>query len=122
MINKHLHKWGYEVWIINTKKYCGKLLILRHGWKSSLHFHKKKDETFYIDNGTVYMETTNKAGNLVGKVMKIGESVRIRPNSPHRFRSISKLAKVIEFSTHHLESDSYRIEESCKLGRHEQFA
>ena len=43
--------WGYELWITNTSKYCGKLLFFREDKKCSFHYHKLKDETFYLQSG-----------------------------------------------------------------------
>ena len=47
-------KWGKEIWIVN-REYCGKKLVLNKGFRCSMHFHKNKDETFYILTGKVLM-------------------------------------------------------------------
>ena len=44
---KHVPKgWGYEKWITNNEKYCGKLLYFNKGKKCSWHYHEIKEETF----------------------------------------------------------------------------
>ena len=43
--------WGYEHWIANKPLYCGKLLFFIKNRGCSWHYHKKKDETFYIESG-----------------------------------------------------------------------
>ena len=43
--------WGYELWIANNDDYCGKLLHVVKDRHLSFHFHKKKSETFYVQNG-----------------------------------------------------------------------
>jgi len=43
--------WGYEHWIVNKKEYCGKILFFKKGKRCSWHYHKLKDETFYIQSG-----------------------------------------------------------------------
>jgi quercetin dioxygenase-like cupin family protein len=96
--------WGYEEEIVNTSEYCGKFLYLDKGKRSSLHFHKIKDETFYILSGKVLMEVE---GNE--KVMIEGDSIRIMPGQKHRFSGLND-SVIIEFSTHHEEDDSYRDE------------
>ena len=45
--------WGYEKWIHNSKLYCGKLLFFVKGRKCSWHFHKLKDEVFYVQSGKI---------------------------------------------------------------------
>lgn len=43
--------WGREVWIANGDLYCGKILEIRKGKRSSLHYHKLKTESFYLRSG-----------------------------------------------------------------------
>ncbi len=97
-------QWGKEIWMANTEKYCGKKLILERGKRVSLHKHKNKDETFYIDEGRVLMELGDET-----KVMTKGDVVRIFPETLHRFTGLSD-STIIEISTHHEDEDSYREE------------
>ena len=49
---KHVDKgWGWERWIVNSEKYCGKLLFFNKNKKCSWHYHKIKDEVFYVQSG-----------------------------------------------------------------------
>jgi len=96
--------WGHEIWMANTDSYCGKELILKKGKRCSLHEHKDKDETFYIQKGRILMEVGKEI-----KVMVKGDSVRISPGTKHRFSGLDD-AIIIEISTHHEDSDSYRVE------------
>ena len=53
---KHVPKgWGYEKWIVNTDEYCGKLLFFNKGKRCSWHYHKIKDETFYLQSGSILL-------------------------------------------------------------------
>ena len=45
--------WGYEKWIANSPSYCGKLLFIAKGKKCSWHYHKLKDEVFYVHSGAI---------------------------------------------------------------------
>ncbi len=40
--------WGSEEWIVNNSTYCGKILNIKKGYRSSIHYHKNKHETFYL--------------------------------------------------------------------------
>lgn len=100
--------WGEEHWIVN-KEYCGKKLILKKGYRCSMHYHKKKDETFYVIKGKVLMELGTKKW-----VMNIGDSLHIPPGAKHRFTGLED-SEIIEFSTHHEDEDSYRVTESEKI-------
>src|SRR3989344_6588214 len=109
MIKKVKKVWGSEEWIVNNEKYCGKILNLNKGYRSSLHFHKKKHETFYILDGKIILELEN-----ISKLMKAGEVHNISPGEKHRFTPLEN-SKLIEFSTHHEDSDTYRETESGKI-------
>ena len=43
--------WGFEKIITNNKKYCGKILYFHKGKKCSFHYHRIKEEHFYIQSG-----------------------------------------------------------------------
>ena len=101
--------WGSEEWIVNNDKYCGKLLRLKKGYRCSLHKHKNKDETFYISKGKVLLEH-----GKVKLVLEPGDSVRILPETFHRFTGLED-SDIFEFSTHHEDDDSYRKELSGKV-------
>lgn len=108
---RELHKkvWGSEDWIINTPKYCGKLLSLKRGYQCSVHYHKIKEETFYVNKGIVLMQIN---GEMC--LMKPGQSLEIIPGDLHRFIGITD-AEIMEFSTYHIEEDSYRLEQSGEV-------
>jgi quercetin dioxygenase-like cupin family protein len=101
-------EWGEEHWIVN-RDYCGKKLILKQGWRCSLHFHKVKDEVFYLIRGKVLLEV---GGREV--LMVPGDHHHIPTGTVHRFSGLED-SEIIEFSTHHEDSDSHRIEPSGRF-------
>ncbi len=128
----HGKGWGREEWIVNNGLYCGKKLILNKDKKCSIHYHIRKYETFYIEEGKVQMyiypngevnwletELDEKNKNLqdlvrqLGQrkcfIMKKGDVLHIPRGLPHQFYGLED-SKVFEFSTEHFEEDSYRIE------------
>lgn len=106
--------WGSEEWIANTDKYCRKILNLNEGFRCSVHYHKNKDETFYILDGKVLIELWDEQENIKKIIMKPKDVQRIIPGQKHRFTGLEN-SKIIEFSTHHEESDSYRETQSEKV-------
>ena len=100
--------WGEERWIVN-RDYCGKILVLNKGFRCSIHHHKIKDETFYINKGKVLLELNDDT-----RVMVPGDVQLIMPNEKHRFTGLED-SEIIEFSTHHREDDSYRDVESGEV-------
>lgn len=105
--------WGTESWLVNDPEYCFKLLKLEQHYQCSLHFHKIKTETFLVVSGSVELEWIDDAGKHE-RSMSGGDQQKIMPGTPHRFRSHTG-AKIFEVSTHHLDSDSYRLEDSRRF-------
>jgi mannose-6-phosphate isomerase-like protein (cupin superfamily) len=97
--------WGYEIWIENNKKYCGKLLHCikgRYSSKGEYHYHKIKDETFFVIKGTLLLDIEGKE-----RTMTPGEKQRIKPGTKHRFKALTKFCEFVEFSTQHKNEDNY---------------
>jgi mannose-6-phosphate isomerase-like protein (cupin superfamily) len=143
--------WGYEKWIVNKPEYCGKILFIAQDRKLSLHYHKLKDETFYIQDGDVdilyykmlyfygskrmhvefpYIPPDKVSTSLNWDILhhyrphiiKDGprpltiESLRLQRGDtfyvPRQMRHAliaNRDTTIIEFSTEHFDSDSYRI-------------
>lgn len=111
-IEIHPKAWGEEHWIVN-KEYCGKKLVLKSGHRCSMHWHKIKDEVFYVVSGLVLMEVNGEA-----KVLKPGSKQYIKPLDKHRFTGLLD-SEIMEFSTTHMEEDSYRDVPSGKVSEEE---
>ena len=114
MIKKVKKLWGSEEWLVNNIKYCAKYLNLVQGYQCSLHYHKIKDETFYVLEGIVELELQEE-GRPATVTLKKGEQYRLVPYTLHRFRAKTFRAKILEISTTHFDSDSYRTEIACKI-------
>lgn len=111
ILKPKIHKkgWGEEVWIINTDKYCGKLLKFNAGATFSDHYHIVKDETWYVLEGKLELRYYNLANaDRIIKILKPGAVVHISPCSPHQLVALEP-STIIEVSTTHDEADSYRI-------------
>lgn len=107
------HKWGYELRLVNEPEYCGKLLVLESKESSSLHYHKEKKETFIVLSGDVkltYYSSDDRGEYAVNIVLHIGSVITLLPLQKHQFRAINNTrARILEVSTHHEDSDTYRI-------------
>lgn len=119
-------KWGFEKWITNKPEYCGKLLYVVKNRSCSLHFHKLKDETFFIASNCISLEfilpdewtfSENDPLEDYSKlkyntcILDEGSVFHIPPFTIHRFKAVNGDAKIFEISTQHFDEDSYRIEE-----------
>lgn len=115
IVNEYIKRvdklWGTEYWIANCDLYCLKYLILLPGRCSSLHSHKEKDETFYIDHGIVNLQLCDET-----VMLHQGQSVRILPGQIHKFWNAGlEEAVIVEVSTHHDDKDVQRLENSKVL-------
>ena len=107
---KHVDKgWGYEKWIVNKIEYCGKLLFFNKDKRCSWHFHKIKDEVFYLQSGKLLVKYSDqddieKAEELV---LEAGENFHVYTGLRHQMIALED-SELFEFSTEHFDSDSYR--------------
>jgi mannose-6-phosphate isomerase-like protein (cupin superfamily) len=107
---KVLKGWGHEIWITNNEVFCGKLLTFNKDKSFSWHFHKLKHEVFFVQSGRVKLfygweDDLVKAQNVE---LSPGDSFEIQVGLRHKILALED-SLVFEFSTTHLESDSYRI-------------
>lgn len=101
--------WGEERLIANNDKYCGKLLVFKAGKQFSGHYHMEKTESFYVLSGTLefyYYDLTN--ADELCFTAKEGDIIDIPIGCPHKILAL-KDTVVVEVSTHHEDTDSFRI-------------
>jgi mannose-6-phosphate isomerase-like protein (cupin superfamily) len=101
--------WGYELWIVN-KDYCGKLLHFEQGKKCSWHYHRVKDEVFYLQSGRllVHFGTDDDLAAASTVVLTPGMSFAVPTGLRHQMEALED-SDLFEFSTHHDDADSIRI-------------
>lgn len=99
--------WGYELWIHNDEKYCGKLLHFNKGKKCSLHYHKLKHETFYVQSGKLLCTFIDN-GVKETVILCAGDIKEIHQGLVHQMEALED-TEMFEFSTQHFDEDSHRI-------------
>jgi len=108
---KHVPKgWGYEKWIVNTEEYCGKLLFFNGGKKCSWHYHKLKDETFYLQSGQMHLTYGESDDITEAKtiILRAGDKFHVHRGLRHQMSAIVD-CELFEFSTQHFDEDSIRV-------------
>jgi mannose-6-phosphate isomerase-like protein (cupin superfamily) len=101
--------WGHElIWATNDQ-YCGKLLKFNTGAKFSMHFHAKKDESWYVLDGSFIVKVidTNNA-NMHECKLEQGMTWRNLPLVPHQIECI-EAGTIIEVSTPDSVEDNFRV-------------
>ena len=102
--------WGFEKWIVNCDEYCGKLLYFVKGKRCSWHYHKIKDEVFYLQSGKIIVkygldDDIEKAEEII---LEKGDNFYIYPGLKHQMIALRD-SELFEFSTQHFDEDSYRV-------------
>ena len=103
--------WGRELIFATNDKYCGKIMFFdKKGAKFSMHFHKEKDESWYVLNGsfTLHIIDTNTA-EMETHILTKGETWRNEPLLPHQLIAMQDNSIIIEVSTPDSVEDNYRI-------------
>ena len=113
----HARPWGEEIVLTNTYKYMGKLLMYDAGKQGGLQYHKEKDETFHLVQGSGYMDYDRGDGTLNSLPMGSGDTIHIPNGAVHRFRALTDCVGY-EFSTYHLE-DRIRVEDQYPNDPHQ---
>ena len=103
--------WGYElIWATNDK-YCGKIMVFEKvGAKFSMHFHREKDETWFVNNGKFllkYIDT--KTSQLHEQELTAGMTWHNPPLQPHQLICLEANSSLTEVSTPDSVEDNYRI-------------
>jgi mannose-6-phosphate isomerase-like protein (cupin superfamily) len=103
--------WGYElIWATNDK-YCGKIMVFeRAGNKFSMHFHREKDETWFVNSGKFKLRWIDTAtATLYEQELSEGETWHNPPLQPHQLEALTDNASISEVSTADSVGDNYRI-------------
>ncbi|MCD6408179.1 cupin domain-containing protein [bacterium] len=101
-----------EYWIVNREKenYCGKFIFMFKGQRCPSHYHKKKDETFFILKGKVEMKYGRKK-----KIMKMGDTLVMPIKTEHTFLALQN-SLILEVSNASVIKDNFFKDKRIKIG------
>jgi mannose-6-phosphate isomerase-like protein (cupin superfamily) len=103
--------WGYEIIWATNDLYCGKILVFeKAGAKTSMHYHKEKDKSWFVNAGQfqlIYIDTATT--ELKQVMLKEGDTWHILPLQPLQLIALQPDSMLIEVSTPDSISDTYRI-------------
>ena len=102
--------WGHELIWAEADDYVGKVLFIKAGESLSLQFHRRKDESWLVQQGRAKLELGS-AGDPILKeeVIGPGATFRFRPGTVHRVTALEDTS-IIEVSTPELD-DVVRLED-----------
>ena len=101
--------WGWEDIWATTDKYCGKMLHFKEGKMFSMHFHKEKDETWYVIEGRFVVKFIDtKDATVHEKMLSTGDIWHNPPLLPHQLICLEE-GMICEVSTADSVEDNYRV-------------
>lgn len=101
--------WGSELIWATNEKYCGKLLRFKNDAKFSMHFHREKDETWFVLTGKFVVHWIDtKDASRHSKELGPGSIWRNEPFLPHQIECLEE-GTIIEVSTPDSVEDNYRV-------------
>ena len=108
---------GRETWFSLTKDYCFKEILLYEGCRTSLQYHKEKEETNLIVSGTGMLVTETPVAKVYGScVVQKGDIYHFKPGEIHRFEAINGDLVMHEASSCQID-DVIRLEDSYRKRR-----
>ena len=74
-----------------------------------MHYHMTKDECWYVEQGEfTYRWIDTETVKINSEIIKVGDVVRQRQGQPHQIEALTN-SRIFEVSTHHEDSDLYRV-------------
>ncbi len=101
--------WGEEILYAHTERYAGKVLRVRAGESLSLQYHARKDESLYLDQGSLRLLLPDETSDRRERILQPGEAVHLPPRTRHRMEALTECV-VLEVSTPELD-DVVRLED-----------
>lgn len=101
--------WGSEeIWVTNDR-YCSKFMHFNEGARFSMHFHREKEETWYIMSGKFLIKHIDTlTAEVREQTLGAGQIVHNVPLCPHQVFCL-EAGSILEVSTPDSVEDNYRV-------------
>ena len=105
MIDYAQRPYGFEFCWADTPQYSAHMLVIKENEQTSYVYHKKRDKTIFVLQGTVQLTEEGK-----NKILNEGEKYHIAPKIMHRLIALKGDATILEVGTK-IEDDIVVVEE-----------
>ena len=102
--------WGHMDTLFETDDYSVKKIFMKKGTQSSMEFHIKKEESYYIESGQLKVGTRIGRAENKSLILNQGDVFHIPVGFMH-MRIALEDTVIIEFSTLDDDSDSHIVED-----------
>lgn len=105
------HNWGYELTWASTEDYTGKILVFGVvGSSISMHFHKEKTKTWFVNSGKFIVKYINTDdGSTNHKELSEGETWHCNKLQPCQLQSLTNNASITEVSSKNILDDIFYL-------------
>ena len=107
--------YGCYLFNILNKKYAKKIIVSLPNQKHPAHYHKIKEESFFVLSGELKIKIKKKIYNL-----KSGDIASVPRYAVHEFQAGKNGCIFDEISTKSYPNDSYYIDKSIKILKREE--
>lgn len=109
--------WGYEVVWATNENYSAKMMVFaRAGNRTSFHYHKIKDKTWFVSTGKFILRWIDTdTAETKESVLTEGSTWRCLPLRPHQLEAMIDGSMISEVSTADLAADTFLIAPSFKV-------
>ena len=107
--------WGHEELWASSNRYVGKILFIKKGHRLSRQYHKVKEETVMVLEGTLLLEAGpyKQGGEIERHTLGPGGIFHVFPGTIHRFCAEEDDVRLVEVSTTEV-SDVVRLEDDYR--------
>tara|TARA_Y100001970_G_scaffold274099_1_gene373318 strand:- start:946 stop:1350 length:405 start_codon:yes stop_codon:yes gene_type:complete len=107
--------WGHEEIWAQTSRYAGKILVIKKGHRLSRQYHRIKEETVMVLEGTLICEEgPRRAGeNVIRHELGPGGIFHVPVGTIHRFGAEYDDVRLVEVSTSEIQ-DVVRLEDDYR--------
>lgn len=102
--------WGNMKTLFENDQYSVKRIFMKKDTQSSMEFHIKKEESYYIESGKLRIGTRIRRAENTSFVLNRGEIFHIPVGFMHMRMALEDTV-IIEFSTLDDDGDSYLVED-----------
>jgi len=102
--------WGNMKTLFENDQYSVKRIFMKKDTQSSMEYHIKKEESYYIESGKLRIGTRISRGKNTSFVLNQGEVFRIPVGFMHMRMALEDTV-IIEFSTLDDDGDSHIVED-----------
>lgn len=101
---ENFNKFGITMYTLINRNYCKKLIILIKGQIHPEQYHKKKEETFHVLFGKLFVKINGQQ-----KLLRSGDIITIKPGDKHSFWC-KEDSIFEEISSRHVSKDSFYVD------------